>query len=342
MVNYICDKCSKNFNKKSNYINHIDNKKKPCNKYNIKIIENTINSCKILQTPANILQTPAISQQKTIIKNKYICNFCDKSFTRIDNFKIHLEKRCKIRKEETKDKEKIFIKLLEDHKEEMNLIIKKKDEQINILSSEIMNLKTKKLGKKVINKNLTNNNTINNGTINNTINIIQHGKEDLSKIGNNVFLSALLKYSGAQIPSKIIEGIHFNNSYPEFKNIYISDINREKVMMYNGKEWLLSPSNNITSNLLDKSINFSENRYENLEENINDKSKKKLTKEIKMMELMKEFDELEMVFNSDSDDEGKQLSPKDIERRKYLRLKAEEYIKLLLYNNRNNMLIEQQ
>jgi len=122
----------------------------------------------------------------------------------------------------------------------------------------------------------------------------------------------------------------------------MSDINREKVMMHNGKEWFLSLSNDITSNLLDKSINFSENRYENLEENINDKSKKKLTKEIKMMELMKEFDELEMVFNSDSDDEGKQISPKDIERRKYLRLKAEEYIKLLLYNNRNNMLIEQQ
>ena len=118
--------------------------------------------------------------------------------------------------------------------------------------------------------------------------------------------------------------------------------------MYNGKEWLLSLSNDITSNLLDKSINFSENRYEQLEEKINDKinnkindkSKKKLTKEIKMMELMKEFDELELVFNSESDDEGKQLSLKDIERRKYLRLKAEEYIKLLLYNNRNNMLIE--
>jgi len=89
------------------------------------------------------------------------------------------------------------------------------------------------------------------------------------------------------------------------------------------------------TNLLDKSINFSENRFDNLEEKINDKTKKKITKELKVMELMKEFDELEFVFSSDTDDEGKQLSPKEIERRKYLRIKAEEYIKLLLYNKKS-------
>jgi len=58
-----------------------------------------------------------------------------------------------------------------------------------------------------------------------------------------------------------------------------------------------------------------------------------INREKVMMELMKEFDEF--VFNSDTDDEGKQSNPKDIERRKYLRLKAEEYIKLLLYNKKS-------
>ena len=29
MVIYICENCKKEFNKKSNYINHIENKKKP-------------------------------------------------------------------------------------------------------------------------------------------------------------------------------------------------------------------------------------------------------------------------------------------------------------------------
>jgi len=187
MVAHTCEKCGKIFNKKSTYINHIDNKKKPC-------ITIPIISCDILQTPVNSCKL----LQKSIIKNKYICNFCDKSFTRIDNFKVHLEKRCKTRKEENKDKEEIFIKLLENHKEEIKFIIKEKDEQINKLASEIKILKTQKEGvyKKVINDKSTNNKSINNGIINNTINIIQHGKEDLSKIDNNVFFNALLKYTG--------------------------------------------------------------------------------------------------------------------------------------------------
>jgi hypothetical protein len=59
--------------------------------------------------------------------------------------------------------------------------------------------------------------------------------------------------------------------------------------MYNGENWILTTSNNVTSNLLDKSINYSENKYEEIEENINDKIKKKIVKELKLFELMKEF-----------------------------------------------------
>jgi len=178
------------------------------------------------------------------------------------NFKRHLSS-CITRKEENQDKEEIFRTLLEKMEE--------LEKQNKSLSEEIKTLKFKKNNKTINNNGIINNaNIINN---NNTINIIQHGKEDLTKIENNVFLNALLKYTGlpavansinticAEIPSKIIEGIHFNNKYPEFKNIYISDINREKIMLHNGKEWILSLSDNITSNLLDKSINYSENKY---------------------------------------------------------------------------------
>jgi len=316
MVNYVCETCNKEFKKKSHLDDHINKRKKPCKP----------SPANLPQNPSNLPQNPSKLPKKTPIP-KYMCNFCEKTFTRSDHLKIHLIDRCKIKKEDTKNKEEIYQQLMKNYE-----LLEKQNE---MLAKRVEFLEKKTNKTKTIN-NGTINSTINNGTINNnTINIIQHGKEDLSKIENNVFLNALLKYTGAQIPSKIIEGIHFNNAHPEFKNIYISDINREKVMLHNGKEWLLSLSNDITSTLLDKSINFSENRYEELEEKINDKSKKKLTKEIKMMEMMKEFDELEFVFNSDTDDEGKQLSPKDIERRKYLRLKAEEYIKLLLYNKKS-------
>jgi hypothetical protein len=50
------------------------------------------------------------------------------------------------------------------------------------------------------------------------------------------------------------------------------------------------------------------------------------------MELMKEFD------SDDQDEDGNSITKDDKDRRNYLRNKAEEYIKLLLYNNRNEIL----
>jgi len=295
MVIYICNVCSKNFNKKSNYLTHISNKKKPCQK------DKNINC-------------------EYTVKN-YKCNFCSKTFSRVDNLKRHLIERCKVRKEETQEKEAIFSNLLQRVE-----LLEKENLQLN---NKIVLLENKKETKNIqYNKNIKN---LNNGIINNTF-IIQHGKEDFSKIDDKVFLDAFLKNTGAKIPEKIIEGIHFNEKYPEYKNIYISDINREKVMIHNGKDWLLTPSNNITSNLLDKTIHFSENKYETISEKkdiINERNKKKIESGLKIMELIKDFD-------SDEQDEiGNPLSKKEIDRRMYLREKAEEYIKLLLYNKKD-------
>jgi hypothetical protein len=277
---------------------HISNKKKPCQK------DKNINN-------------------EYVVKN-YKCNFCSKTFSRVDNLKRHLIERCKVRKEETQEKEAIFSNLLQRVE-----LLEKENLQLN---NKIVLLENKKETKNIqYNKNIKN---LNNGIINNTF-IIQHGKEDFSKIDDKVFLDAFLKNTGAKIPEKIIEGIHFNEKYPEYKNIYISDINREKVMIHNGKDWLLTPSNNITSNLLDKTIHFSENKYETISEKkdiINERNKKKIESGLKIMELIKDFD-------SDEQDEiGNPLSKKEIDRRMYLREKAEEYIKLLLYNKKDIIL----
>jgi len=119
----------------------------------------------------------------------------------------------------------------------------------------------------------------------------------------------------------------------ETKNI---QYNKNIKNLNNGKDWLLTPSNNITSNLLDKTIHFSENKYETISEKkdiINERNKKKIESGLKIMELIKDFD-------SDEQDEfGNLLSKKEIDRRLYLREKAEEYIKLLLYNKKDLILI---
>ena len=327
MVFYTCPKCNKIFTKKSHFLNHVELKKKPCVITNDNfILKNTQKSSKNLKKSSLILED----------KKGYNCNFCNYSSLRIDNFKRHLT-TCKVRKEETQEKEAIYqelirrMELLENQNNKLFMKNKELNNEISLLKS---NTNTNTNTKKNIqnNKNIKN---LNNGIINNTI-IIQHGKEDLNKIDDKVFLDAFLKSTGAKIPEKIIEGIHFNKKFPEYKNIYISDINREKVMIHNGKNWILTPGDNLTSNLLDKSICFSENKYECIttKDIFNERNKKKIINGLKIMELMKEFDSVEQ------DEIGTPITKDDKDRRNYLRNKAEEYIKLLLYNNRNEILNE--
>ena len=113
---------------------------------------------------------------------------------------------------------------------------------------------------KIVNKNKTvntiSNNNITNTFINNpTIKLVNLGAEDLSKISYNVFIDTI-KSQGVGLYNKAIEGIHFNKDYPENQNVYISDINRGKVMIYKDEKWFLDNWDNIFPELLDKVIQF--------------------------------------------------------------------------------------
>ena len=133
MVIYTCNICNKNFNKKSNYINHTEKKKTPCkSKNNINLLPITSElNLKQQNAPKLILQqqnAPEIDQNKlqisNIILNKsiYECNYCKSSFTRSTTLKRHLLERCKVRKEENKDKEDL-LQLLLKQTEQINLLI---------------------------------------------------------------------------------------------------------------------------------------------------------------------------------------------------------------------------
>ena len=236
---YNCNICGKQFKQKCHYTNHL-NRINPC-----------INLTK--KIPKNPPISPEIPPTST---KKYSCSFCKDQFTRSDHLKRHLD-RCKIRKEETSDKELIYQELLR----KMETYEKEKDNQDNLIKE--LNNKIEKLENEK--KHTQNNKNIknqNNGTINN-INIIQFGKEDLSAIDNKPFFEAL-NAMGYNIPVKMVEGIHANDLHPEFKNIYISDINREKAMVHNGSSWILDKFDNVSDQILDKSINFLEDRFKQL------------------------------------------------------------------------------
>ena len=227
---------------------------------------------------------------------KICCAYCLKTFCRKDVLNKHLKNSCKVKKQQDEQKEDIFKKLLLQES-----MLKQKDEQIYKLISQndvligkinVLEEKVDKIsqGKKPNCKNTnantntnTNNianltnNTTNNNTTNNTnnntnngviFNLVNYGKEDLDQIDTKYFINNVVKnnkVSGVKIPEEILKLIHFNPAHPELNNIYISDINREKCMIYDDGMWKLTNEDKIPE-VIDKVVKYSYNKQDELRE----------------------------------------------------------------------------
>lgn len=131
MPNHICILCNKVFNRKSNYDYHVENKKKPC----IPTIKNdppeSANNIDMLikdeiLTKDNVLIEEL--KESLVNTNNYVCVYCDKTFTRVDSLKKHVNGRCKLQQNNDE-----FEKL----KKNMEIII---NNNLN-LEKEIVNFK---------------------------------------------------------------------------------------------------------------------------------------------------------------------------------------------------------
>ena len=295
MVTYSCTKCSKEFNQKCHLITHL-NKKRPCTDdtykqyiikdkdidvLNVKVSPNAPKTIKKCTKNTNITEINKevynnndiyIKEQNELNINenniKYVCNICNMSFTRASSLKRHNDGRCKKALKLEKDK---------DEKEELKKMILMLQEQVTKLNQTVANLDKTNVS------NLTNNSGTIDNKINNQVNNqlngnvttnnikIEFGKEDLSKISNDFFIKTLLNSSGALIPSKIIQRIHFNSEFQEFINVFISDFSRNKAMIYDGKTWNIAKTDEIVNTLFDKAIIFCEDYNEELYDKIKKK-----------------------------------------------------------------------
>ena len=224
-----------------------------------------------------------------------LCGFCLKSYSSKSNLNKHL-KSCKVKKDNDDEKEKIFRFLLEkdkekdkkiDELEKQNKLFEKQNKLLMDKIDKLINMKENTKSTKSSktsnisnsnsnsnNTNTTNTNTNSNNTITNTSNtqnnnnivMVNFGKEDLSIIDEKQFIDRIVKkptVSGVKIPDEVLKIIHFNPQYPQLSNIYISDINREKCMVYEDGEWKLSNVNNIPQ-IMDKVCVFSSEQIGNL------------------------------------------------------------------------------
>ncbi|VBB17548.1 hypothetical protein YASMINEVIRUS_10 [Yasminevirus sp. GU-2018] len=263
MGDFVCDICSKAFNRKAHLEYHVS--REVCT---------------------------------AVGKEKYKCKFCDKGFTTSTSMYRHMKHTCGVKKDEDSKRDEIFERLLE---------LEKKNER---LEKEVVTLR-KTVKKASTKPNITNNNTqnINNGIVAN-INLIGYGKEDLSKIDKKEILKAI--NAGFDSTVKLTETLHFNPKYPEYHNVYITNVKDKYAMKFDGKEWNLTMKDDLINTIYDDKKNYIE---ENMDEFIESLSLSK-------RQALKRW--------LDTDDENERIS------------KIKSDIKLLLYNKRNIVLDKHQ
>ena len=322
MVLHICEKCGKEFNRKSNFQYHIS-KKIPCKKnvtisdINIKQIQNNPNKSKIIQNNSKNL------------KSETECTFCLKIFSSVCNLNKHMNNSCKIKKQKENNKEEIFKKLLEENNKQFNKQLNEQKEFMKKMSEENKHLRAE-VDKLKSNKNTVKNNHSNNTTnSHNTTNIVMmdFGKENLQIIDKSEFIKIVKnnKITGVKITDELLKAIHFNDKYPQLNNIYISDINRQKCMIVENNEWKLSPVDQIPQ-VIENIVKYSHEKNEELSEKYKDN--KVITNRLKVINKYTKLSDPEYLEEL-IDEEA---PPRDIKRCKDFQQHTYDTVKTTLYN----------
>ena len=250
---YQCKRCGFSSHIKTHYIRHLEARKKPCKvKYLdipidtlLKEVETKPSSTPLFLPPKPSFSSVNISTKLNASSKAHKCEFCNKTFGRLDNLKRHVEKVCKekekAKQEETElMKEKIAQKDAEiaqkdaEYKEEMALMRK----QIELLITKIGNT----------NIETQNNNTNNINNITN-IQINGWGHEDTSHLTDK-FLRFCYDRPFTSI-QRVIEAVFFNPNCPKNWNIMIKDDKSSKALIYDSEKdaWLKKETNGILEDL---------------------------------------------------------------------------------------------
>ncbi len=292
MVKHECPTCKHDFKKKCNLEEHLNKK----------------NKCKSLVEPIQQITpklheiTPKINEIIPIVNHELVahvdiptCNYCYKTFARKNVVYKHIKESCKVAKQQNKEKQEIFDKLVFDklileNKEKQEIIDKLKSENELLgkikqledgtknLENEIKNLKIKIKKVQPVTNNTTNNIQNNNNVGNTTNNIIMvsYGHEDLSKITPKMLSTACKK--GYNSIVQLVETVHFNPNFPEFHNVYIPSVKDKHAMIYYDEMWNLKNKDEVVNDMYDTNRDFIMDNIEGINNFLNDGEKRALNR----------------------------------------------------------------
>jgi len=235
---FTCNICSKNYKHRQSLRNH--NKKFHTNITQI--------------TPNNSVMALNDSVMAPVKSNKINkCSFCNKWFSKKSNLNRHINlNRCKNKINHDIDKKQL--------KQENELLklenVKLKENMQNELDNfkkQIMDVMIKKC--KIHPKTLQKiNNQMNNCNITN-INIVQLGNENIMETLSKKEKLKILSHCYGSF-DKLIECVHFNPKYPQFKNIAITNLKDDYAYKYDEQQnkFIACKKEELLEDLLDNRV----------------------------------------------------------------------------------------
>lgn len=369
-----CPNCKKIFVRKKDLNYHLNEKKIPC-------IYNPNKLPKKSQMLTKTLEKEPKINKKVIseLNNEEIkCEHCLKTFTKKSNLTRHIENYCKeIKKnsdykdieikellEQLANKDKQIDMLMEQNSEFKKIIVEEKQDHrketgelhkmiFDLIKKETKN-KANKTNKTNINSqnngvinnsnttNTSNTANINNGTVNNNNITIQFGKEDLSIIDKKHFINLIKSNStGAKIITDLVKMIHFNDEYPQFQNVCMTDLNRDHILLFDGVKWntLTNSGDKIIPEIIEKAVGYSHQKDITIRP-VLQTNKKALSRldVIKKYTVKCDSEHLEELKDDIISDNPNEVTSKEIADCEQFIILVSNKVKELIYNEKDNVI----
>ncbi len=307
----VCDRCGKEFNRKSNYDRHMK-RKSPClplvgsheSNDNKTCEKHTCRHCHMEFTTKYNLRRH-MNDVHYMSKNIQ-CEHCGTEFARIDSLKRHQSGRCNMMPESDTTVVNQFAQVMHDRNVPADLVAQltaallnspsTSTEMVPIPQSDMIDKKAKHqtlpLHGSVMAGSVNTNTNSNNTTVINNIHVNNFEQEDFSFLTPNDCKKLIS--TGFQAVANTVKKIHFSPEHPENHNVLYTNMSKKKVTVKRGEnEWAVEDLNEVINTMIDAMIEFLEEKYDDYVEtgNLTEKEAQKFEKFDRFMMWYRDEDE---------------------------------------------------
>lgn len=125
-----------------------------------------------------------------------------------------------------------------------------------------------------INNNINTNNTnIENMNVDGDVKVVKFGDENLTYISDDIYKKIIGR--GFKCLEEFVMHVFFNKDHPENHNVYVSNLNKNIVNLFNGETWDSVPGDEFFESFINDKADFLEDKYDDIKDSMIPPHKKK-------------------------------------------------------------------